>query len=77
MKYYTQFLVHDLAGKVIEAMGSDGVFILDGRCGRDTMIQDSRKQMRKLKKVKPHYIGFALMKGDRFDNSTVVYTELL
>ena len=76
MKYYTQFLVYNTNGDVSEAVGSDGVFILDGRCGRNTMIEDSRTHMRMLKRINKYYIGFRIMKGTRFDNSTLVHEEI-
>lgn len=75
MKYHTQFLTRNNLGDVNEAMGSDGVFILDGRNGRDTMIQDSRAQLRRMRWVHPNYIGFLIKKGNSFREARVVYRE--
>lgn len=75
MKYHTQFLTRNRLGYISESLGSDGVFILDGRCGRDTMIQDSRNQLRRMRKIHPQYIGFVIKKGERLDQARIVYRE--
>lgn len=46
-----------------EALGSDSVFILDGRNRLATWISDMRQQARRLSKVQPHYKGFKIMRG--------------
>ena len=76
MRFYAQFLNHDANGKLVHAMASDGVFILDGRNNLETMKQDSRDQMHALRNVQPHYLGFAIMQGVRFSDSTEVYREM-
>ena len=69
MRYYTQFLTRDLAGNIVEAIASDGVFILDGRNSLDNMINDSYEHMTSLSIVQPRYMGFMIMRGSRFDDS--------
>ena len=73
MKYYTQFYTDEN----IEALGSDGVFILDGRNAIRTMILDSIARAYQLANVK-RFHGFEIMKGERFDNSVSVsnYVEI-
>lgn len=61
MFYYTQFMTRDLTGDVVEALGSDGVFILDGRNRLGTMAADSLERMDKLKAVQPSFVGFRIM----------------
>jgi fructosamine-3-kinase len=73
MKHYTQFLDF-FNGKIQEPCGSDSVFILDGRNTLETMIQDSKDRLEKMKNVHPTLIGFKVMKGERFDNSVSVYS---
>lgn len=87
MKYYVQFLTLSSGvkydnGKMvdvdkfpIEAMGSDSVFILDARNNLETMKFDAVKRMEQLKRVQD-YIGFKIMKGDRFTNSKQVYNSI-
>ncbi|MHC4270614.1 MAG: hypothetical protein ACYSTS_19460 [Planctomycetota bacterium] len=77
MRYYVQFLQKNLSNNIAEACGSDGVFILDGRNCLNTMIIDAHERMKKLKKVQPYYIGFRIMKGSRFDNSTMIREVLV
>ena len=59
MKYFAKF-----TEKGIEGLGSDSVFVLDGRCNIHQMILDATKQMLRLKAIKPNYDGFKIMKGD-------------
>ena len=68
MTHYIQFKDKDLKGNVVDAIGTDGVFILDGRNGLNTMFQDGMKRMLQLRRVHK-YVGFVVMKGSRFDNS--------
>lgn len=87
MKYYTQFQTNSSGqtfkdGKIIEvakfpidALGSDGVFILDGRNSLSIMISDSKNRMQKLEKLH-NFIGFKIMKGERFSNSREVYNSI-
>jgi len=75
MKYYTQFYTKCLSGKEIECLGSDGVFILDGRNNLSTMINDSIKRINQLKNVVPYITGFSIEKGNRFSNSVTIYKQ--
>ena len=73
MKYYVQFLEPNKDyTKMIEPCGSDSVYILDGRNSIQTMKRDAIERMDKLRHVQS-YSGYRIMKGSRFDNSTVIY----
>ena len=59
-----------------EILGSDGVFILDGRNTLLNQITDCYKRIKQLKNVKPWINGFAIRKGERFsDDNVVLYDE--
>jgi len=74
MKYQAQFLVkYESQGEIQELCGSDGVFILDGRNSLGTMCKDSIKRIEWLKKVQPKIVGFKIMKGPRFTESTEIH----
>lgn len=87
MKYYAQFLTLSSGqkfneGKMItvekfpvDALGSDGVFILDGRNSLNTMKTDAKKRIEQLKNVRT-FVGFKIMKGERFTNSKEVYKQV-
>ena len=73
MLYYAQFLEKNLKNDLVEALGSDGVFILDGRNTLKTMICDTMIRMHRLSNVKPGYVGYRIYKGERFsDNNQLV-----
>ena len=85
MRYYAQLLEKDLkfnhnnmtwtdTGELREAMGTDSVFILDGRNNILTMIEDSNKRLEQMNDFKNIYKGFRIMNGSRFDDSKVIYT---
>ncbi len=67
MKYHVQFLATSIVDKnmVVEACGSDSVFILDGRNALSTMIADAYTQMHRLRNVQK-YVGFVIKEGSRF-----------
>jgi hypothetical protein len=87
MKYFVQFLTLSSGqtfkdGKMInvekfpiEAMGSDGVYILDGRNSLETMKDDAKNRIEKLKNVQS-YLGFKIMRGERFTNCKEVYNSM-
>ena len=78
MKYYTQFLVkYTPDGKIQELLGSDGVFILDGRNSLGMMCKDSIAWADKLKNVQPNIVGFKIMKGRRFTESQEVHRWIM
>jgi len=86
MKYYVQFEetrkdkwndktrgFEDCTPYQVDAIGSDGVYILDGRNSLNTMIQDA-KDRAKLINLLCHFTGFKIVRGSRFsDNNTVLY----
>ena len=74
MKYYVQY-TQVRNNKVYEILGSDGVFILDGRNNLRTMICDAMIRMNKLRRVMSPD-GYKIMKGERFDKSKCVYEWL-
>ena len=60
--------------KPTDMLGSDGVFILDGRNNLDTMINDCEQRANKMLK-KP--IGYEIIKADRFtDNGNILYSTI-
>ena len=74
MKYYTQFLeLQDK--KLVESIGSDSVFILDGRNNLQTMNIDSMLRMHKLRHVHNYYVGYRIYKGTRFSDNNEIMKE--
>ena len=72
MKYYVQF-THVRDNKMVDNLGSDGVFILDGRNTLRTMICDIMVRTDQLRKV-ANIDGYKIIKADRFtDEGTVIY----
>ena len=72
MKYYIQF-THARNNKMIDNIGSDGVFILDGRNTLTTMKCDAMLRMNQLRKV-AYIDGYKIIKADRFtDNGKIIY----
>ena len=51
----------------IEACGSDGVHILDGRYGLPRCVRVARAECKRRK-----YVGFAIMQGETFSRSRCV-----
>ena len=72
---YVQFLTTDTNGKLSEALGSDGVFILDGRNKLKVMEIDAIERLHKLRNVQPHYIGYKIYKGQRIADGNTVLCE--
>lgn len=56
--------------KPVELLGSDGVYILDGRNSINTMIKDSVLRIDKLKRVH-EIVGFEIRKGNLKDYSVL------
>jgi hypothetical protein len=87
MKYYAQFMeprnksfnsktmmFEECTPYEVECVGTDGVFILDGRNSIDTMINDAKDRANKLRNVKPQISSFKIIKGEKFINEgSVVY----
>jgi hypothetical protein len=65
---YTQFLELNENGKLQAALGSDGVYILDGRNTIETMHKDAMKRFHKMKKFHKNYVGFKIQKSSRLDD---------
>ena len=78
MKYYVHFLTENPFTQEIETgLGSDAIYILDGRTRLDTMINDAYERQYKLRKVKPFFCGFRVYRGTRFDdNNTCLYEKI-
>lgn len=72
MKYYVQFLQLNAKKELSEALGSDGVFILDGRNNLLTMTCDAIMRYHHMSKIHPEYCGWEIKKGDRFSNSVTI-----
>ena len=73
MKYHVQFM--DTSEQ--EALGSDGVFILDGRNNLFTMEQDADERMASMNKHIHNYVGWRIKRGSRFSNSVIVKEKLI
>ena len=71
MKYFVQFL-HVKDNELHENIGSDGVFILDGRNTLDTMKCDAQERLFRLRNVS-RIDGYRIMKGERFSDAEQVY----
>ena len=78
MKYHVQFLTTSVVNKniVVEALGSDAVFILDGRNNLTTMIEDAKLRMKQLASVQ-NYVGFVIKQGARFGYCKAIHTSKL
>jgi len=75
MKYYVRFMQEGTTGELVERLGSDGVFVLDGRNSIGTMIRDARRRMVQLVSI-TDIVGFKIMQGSRFANDNkCVYSE--
>jgi hypothetical protein len=75
MKYYVQFYRHsyDTTSSKTEILGSNGVYILDGRNNLQTMIEDARKRISQIKGVQSDIIAFTIHRGERFSKSQLLY----
>jgi hypothetical protein len=73
MKYYVQFYRAFDSNSKTEMLGSDGIFILDGRNNLSTMIKDAKKRMSQLKNIHNNIIAFTINRGERFESSIIVY----
>ena len=72
MKYYVQF-THVRDNKMVDNLGSDGVFILDGRNTIEAMKCEALLHTDRLRKV-ANIDGYKIIKADRFtDEGTVIY----
>jgi hypothetical protein len=63
MKIFVQFLTLNTKGEVDDLLGSDGVFILDGRNNLNTWIKDAHNRIKQLKNVQPEIVGFKIIKS--------------
>ena len=68
MKVYVQFLTLDTQGEVCDLLGTDGVFVLDGRFKLRTWIFDALAQIERLKNVQPDIVGYKIVMADSFRN---------
>ena len=73
MKYYAQFYRRVSDTAKTEMLGSDSVFILDGRNRLPTMIKDAEKRMFQMRNIHRSIIGFTIKKGNRFESSLILY----
>jgi hypothetical protein len=73
MKYYVQFLTTNAEETgLIELLGSEGVFVLDGRFNERSMRCAAQERMHKLRHL--HSIsGYRIMKGNKFSNGVCIY----
>jgi len=73
MKYYVQFYRALDSNSKTEMLGSDSVFILDGRNSLPTMIEDAKRRIHQLKNIHDDIVAFTINKGERFSESRIVY----
>jgi hypothetical protein len=74
MKYYAQFYrPSDTTSSKTEIIGSNGVYILDGRNKLQTMIEDARKRVSQMKGVHSDIVAFTIHRGERFSKSQLIY----
>lgn len=64
MKRFIVFYTTDIPGKLVGALGSDGYHPLDGRVSLHSAHSIAIEQARRLRAVKPHYIGYQIMNGE-------------
>ena len=76
MKVYAKFYQPDLTGKIVPALGSESVAVLDGRFGLERLREDARSILRSLAVVQPGYCGFVIYRGSRFGEGQEVYREI-
>ena len=62
--FWLKFQIKDDEGTIGDALATDSEYMLDGRNSLFHMKLEAFSQLRKLKKVRPHYLGFKIMKGD-------------
>lgn len=72
MLVHVQFLNRNVSGEISEALGSDAVFILDGRNKTLTWINDSHNRLAIMRQIHPDYIGFVIKCRNRSNNSEPV-----
>lgn len=78
MRFHVQFLERNHKNEVVEALGSDGVLILDGSNKTATMMDDAMHRFCKMRKhLHTSYCGWRIKKGDRFDNSKTIKEYIL
>ena len=66
MKYWAQFLIKSATdnAQLIDACGSDGVMVLDGRLSSYNMNVAAKRQAQRLEHIK-QYHGFRIVSGPR------------
>lgn len=67
MRYWVQFLIPSATepATLIDACGSDGVCILDGRNTSENMRRDALRQAQRLEHVR-RFAAFRIVRGERF-----------
>ena len=67
---YIQLYNKDLSGKVVEAMGSFSVLVVDGRVNLDNIINLGFELLEKENKIsRGYYVGFKVHQGESFSRS--------
>jgi hypothetical protein len=59
-----------------DLLGSDGVFVLDGRQKLHTWIRQAYKRIHALEQVHSNITGFKIMSGN-FRNAKCIHTEIV
>ena len=77
MKAFVQYYIKICTGELIEALGTDGVYILDGRNNIDTMRRDAEEYAYTLHNIHKYH-GYMIMRGNDFysDNAITPMIEL-
>ena len=68
---YVQFYQKESynSNKIVESIGSDSIFILDGRFSIYNMIETSKKRYEYIKNCNSNIVAFAIFKGNSLFNS--------
>ena len=71
MKYWVQFLIKSATdnAQLIDACGSDGVMVLDGRLSSYNMIVAAKRQAQRLEHIR-HYPALRIVAGPRLFEET-------
>lgn len=70
--FFAVFYHANLSGKLSPVCGSDGVVHIDGRFSKERASATAREQAHRLRRVKPHLLGFQLFKGESYSRCSPV-----
>lgn len=65
MRYWIQMMQHDLAGKLSDVCGTDGMHVVDGRLSQYNMHREAMKYAQRMSLVHK-YDAYRIVKGESF-----------